>query len=463
MMAANRGRIVRPLGAFERTIDLYMHRNPVQFSLVAELDRRESPGTLAPALRALQDRHPLLAVAVDRTGPEAVFRESEGAIPLEVAADGTPWQAVVAAEQTRPISPMPGPLARAVLVPGESGAGAVVLTFAHQIADGVGGLRALLDLVAALGGEDLARSGVPKTQEDLLARTGQAADDGGTAAGTPPEEDERMNAVGELVPFSGRVPHVDALALDRGLTERLVRRCRLEHTSVHAALCAAAATVLHQEGREFVRILSPMDLRRAVGLPDEVAIRFAGARTSSTADGAKDFWALARRTSGSLSHLRAPSALRAGAAAVAEHAPEGPGDAEAMMAAATAADIQITNLGVAGVAGGVGAAGGMGVAGDAEGVGVAGGVGVTGGVGVAGNAEGAEGAGAAHPGGQSLDALSALWGPAQTTQLRGEHVLGVVTVGGRLRMTELTHDPVAGLVPRMGAVLAEACAESPRG
>ncbi|MBI0318990.1 hypothetical protein [Streptomyces javensis] len=27
--------------------------------------------------------------------------------------------------------------------------------------------------------------------------------------------------------------------------------------------------------------------------------------------------------------------------------------------------------------------------------------------------------------------------------MRGEHILGVGTVGGRLRMTELTHDPAA--------------------
>ena len=66
--------------------------------------------------------------------------------------------------------------------------------------------------------------------------------------------------------------------------------------------------------------------------------------------------------------------------------------------------------------------------------------------------------GVAHPSRQSSSTLSALWGPAQITQMRGEHILGVVTVGGRLRMTELTHDPVPGLVPEMGAVPAEACA-----
>ncbi|MBB4783178.1 hypothetical protein [Streptomyces rapamycinicus] len=148
-----------------------------------------------------------------------------------------------------------------------------------------------------------------------------------------------MRAIGELTPFAGRTPHVDTLALDRGLTTRLVRRCRQERTSVHAALCAA-----------------------------------------------------------------------------------------------TAADIQITNLGVAHPSG--------------EG---------PSGEGLSGQSPSRQ-----SPSRQSPRGLSALWGPAQITQLRGEHILGVVTVGGRLRMTELTHDPVPGLVAGMGAVLAEACAETPQ-
>lgn len=418
----SRAEVVRPLGAFERTIDFYMRRNPLQFSLVAEMDRRIPEPELAAALAELGRRHPLLAVMVDRTAPQAVYRRANRAIPVATLPEGTPWQAVVAAEQTRPIPLTPGPPVRALLVPRGLRCD-IVLTFGHQIADGVGGLRALLDLVAILDGDEQApqppggvpeaqvpeaqipEPEVPEPQEDLLARMVTPP---GAAAATLPPDDPRMSAPGELAPFSGDLPHLQALALDQELTTRLVERCRLEGTSVHAALCAAAAVVFHRRGREFVRVLTPMDLRRAAGLPDEVVNRFAGARTSSEAHETDDFWKLARGTRESLMRQRAPHALKVAGAQLTEYAPASRDEAEAMMSAATAADIQITNLGVA----------------DTRGSGT----------------------------------LSALWGPAQITQLRGEHVLGVVTFGGRLRMTELTHDPVAGLVGEVAAVLAEACA-----
>lgn len=400
---------VRELGAFERTIDLYMHRNPVQFSLVAEIDRKVSEETLARALRSVQARHPLLRVSVERRAPQARYRWAEGPIGVETAADGTPWQAVVADEQTRPIAPEPGPLMRTVLIPAETGS-VIVLTFAHQITDGTGGMRVVTDLAAVLdgdeeGGEPASEENVPPSQEALL----RALDVAPPTVGPP--QDELMNEPGELTQFSGRAPHVSALAVQRDLTARLVSRCRTEGVSVHAALCAAACTVFHRAGRSQVRVLSPIDLRRAAGLPDAVANRFAGARTASETSQVGDFWELARHHHQALERQRAPRVLKAGSEALAQQPPATPEEAEAMMTVATAADIQITNLGV--------------VETPADG----------------------------------RTCLTALWGPAQTTQLRGEHVLGVATVGGRLRMTELTHDPVAVLLPDMATVLAHQCAE----
>ncbi|MGW2209221.1 phthiocerol/phthiodiolone dimycocerosyl transferase family protein [Streptomyces sp. NPDC001781] len=401
---------MRELGAFERTIDLYMRRNPVQFSLVAEIDRKVGEQTLARALRKVQARHPLLRVSVDRRASQARYRWADGPIRIETAAEGTPWQAVAAGEQTRPIAHEPGPLMRTVLIPAETGS-VIVLTFAHQITDGTGGMLVVTDLVAALDGDDedgrpTPGRDVPPSQEALL----QALDTATPPAGPPP--DELMSTPGELTRFSGRTPHLSALALQRGLTTRLVTRCRAEGVSVHAALCAAAGTVFHRAGRARVRVLSPVDLRRAAGLPDAVANRFAGARTVSEASQAGDFWKLAQHHHQALEHQRTPGVLKAGSQALAQQPPTTPEEAEAMMTVATAADIQITNLGV--------------VEAPAHG----------------------------------RVRLTALWGPAQTTQLRGEHVLGVATAGGRLRMTELTHEPVAVLLPDMATVLAQQCTET---
>ncbi|WP_252934568.1 MULTISPECIES: phthiocerol/phthiodiolone dimycocerosyl transferase family protein [unclassified Streptomyces] len=321
-ISRTRTETVRGLGAFERTIDLYMHRNPVQFSLVAEIDRKVGEQTLARALRKVQAQHPLLRVSVDRRAPQARYRWAEGPVSIETAAEGTPWQAVIAREQTRPITPEPGPLMRAVLIPAETGS-FIVLTFAHQITDGTGGIRVVADLVAALDGDeesDRPTPGpdVPPSQETLL----QALD-----AATPPvgpPQDEPVNAPGGLTRFSGRAPHVSALALQGGLTARLVTRCRAEGVSVHAALCAAASTVLHRAGRTRVRVLSPVDLRRAAGLPDAVANRFAGARTVSEASQAGEFWKLARHHHQALERQRAPQVLKAGSQALARHAARHP-------------------------------------------------------------------------------------------------------------------------------------------
>ncbi|MFI7324990.1 peptide synthetase [Streptomyces rubiginosohelvolus] len=400
---------VRPLGATERVIDLFVHHNPMQFCLVAELTFSLTPQQLAPALRRIQAQHPLLACRiVGSATPESAFRATDLPIPVEEHPPGTPWQAVVAAEQTRPIAPEAGPLLRASLLPGHGGA-ILVLTFAHQIADGMAGLRVVADLLSALTGQPPTAGTLPENQERLITPPVPSSEKRQTSS-NPGGTEPGMGDAGEFVPFSGRIPHVNSLALDASLTTELISRARQEGASVHAALCAAASLTFHRRGRDHVRILSPVDLRRVLGLPDEVVVRFTSARTADHGQHGDDFWALARHHREALSAQTDPGAVAANSAALVDHTPGSPEEATAMMAVASAADVQITNLGVAGQ--------------DTH----------------------------------SPVSVRALWGPAQLTQLRDEHLIGVVTSGGRLRMTELTHDPVPALLSSMALVLAEACA-----
>ena len=53
--------------------------------------------------------------------------------------------------------------------------------------------------------------------------------------------------------------------------------------------------------------------------------------------------------------------------------------------------------------------------------------------------------------------LAAVWGPVQITQLRDEHILTAVTSHGQLRLTETTHEPIAGLLTDISATLALVC------
>lgn len=153
-----------------------MRRNPVQFSLTAELTRDVCEEELTQALHHLQRVHPLLAAEVDRTDHDdhraagAVFRHAAGAIPVRVDRDTT-WQREAAVEQTEPIEPASGPLARAVLIPAGNGrvGATVVVTFAHQISDGSGAVRAIQDLATIITRSLVAPSGLPAAQEELLS------------------------------------------------------------------------------------------------------------------------------------------------------------------------------------------------------------------------------------------------------------------------------------------------------
>lgn len=412
-------RCLRPLGEFERVIDLYMHGNPAQFSLTAELTRDASKAELRQALQELGRIHPLLTAKVDRrdkndpqtTSP--VFRHTAETIPVRIASDTT-WQHEAAIEQTKPIEPAPGPLVRAVLIPaGDERKGAnLIITYAHQIADGRGALPALEDLTVILDGAKLTPMSLPAAQEELLANL-TPPDEDTTRRGAEPLEQQGVEAVasppGQLRPFDRSLPMVQSGDLGVAGTQRLLERSREESCKVQAALCAAAASVLFKQAeRNQVKINVPIDLRRAVGLDDEVVVRFVATTVVLDPSTGVGFWNLARSASAQHEAARHPATVQASALLLAQLAPATADGAEEAMLAATTADIEITNLGVT------------------------------------------------RESTLGRD-VQALWGPTMTTQVAGEQILGVVTHGDVLRMVNVTHDPTANLVGYLRSELETAC------
>lgn len=382
---------LRPLGGFERIIDLYISRNPVQFSLAVELASPVSPERLRRALVELQALHPLLTARIDRGGDRPTFRRDHALIPVRQVRESD-WQTEAAAEQARPIDPEGSPLVRATLITdaGPTRASSVVLTFSHQISDGRGALLAVHDLVALLAGRKRRARTVPDAQEDhvqLLSSAGTPS-----AGGLPADEEAPRPAA--IRPLDAASPMIDVAELDDVTTGLLRAAARENGSTVQGALCAAAALeMLKDSPQEQVRINVPIDLRPLLGLDDAVVNRFVATTVTLSATAEDDLWSLARRAS-----MQLRSARDRAAESIAMLASLPPGDAaaaEAAMLAATAADLEISNLGV------------------------------------------------------SIDEGSdvpAIWGPTMTTQVRGERILGVLTHRGRLRLTLTTHETIGALV-----------------
>lgn len=419
--AAPQGQDLRALGALEQAFHLYMHRNPINIALTAHLDGAPTQQRLRAALDDLQRVHPQLSAAVvDRgaaAGQTAVLSRVVVPAPLTVHPAGTTWQQVAAGEQARAFDAANGPLWRAALVPPspadrpDAPAGAtLVLTFDHRVADGVAVVRVLRDLLATLNGHHLPAQPVPAAQEDLLdGLAGDAARadaDPGQGAATP--EDPRMGVRGALRPFDATPPEVTGWALDARATTELVAAARAHGTTVQGALCAAATQVLQRAGRDFVRIITPKDLRRGLGLHDDVALRLMPSRTGFDAQASGDFWDLARATTDVLAATRAPAAVLAASDALRTNLPGDADAGEALMLAITSMDMMVTNLGVVDV----------------------------------------PETGPLH--------VTGVEGLTMSVRIVGEQILGVLTFAGRLRMTNTTHDPVPHLLRDIAGVLSEA-------
>jgi hypothetical protein len=187
-------------------------------------------------------------------------------------------------------------------------------------------------------------------------------------------------------PLDGATPSVATLALDKELTRNLLLRSREEKTTVHSILVAAVSRARSVVGgEEFVRVLTPFDLRKQIG-GDGLCVDYHGAtRTGSEPFDGESIWDQARAAGNALSGPRSAAGIAAASEAIQKYVPV---DADAATATAVmgsfAYDVLVSNLGVVNIAGSLKPA--------------------------------------------------ALWGPFLPCRLENEDLIGVITFGGQLRM-----------------------------
>jgi hypothetical protein len=414
------GGLVRPLGAFERMFHLSELKSTKHFCVVAELADDLDPFALASALLAVQRRHPLLNVYVeDHPQTRLGFYRPAMVPPIPVTVVDAEtvdiWLDLVAAELTRPFNAAIAPMIRVVLLrSGPSTPAAIVLTVDHLIVDGLSAAYLLRDLFSALNGHDLTRLPVPPSQEDLIGalRDGQPAAAVAVNSPPPPAQPDWLATPSTIRPFDGAVPHLSAASFDEDLTWRLVTRARAERTTVHSALVSAMGRAIIESGRnEFVRIVSPIDIRTHLGVGDDICLYISAARTAFTRHELTDLWDMARKVGDQLAGARSVPALLAASVATEEFIPVDATTevAEAFTIAGLSFEVFASNVGVLDM------------------------------------------------GTPLVVRPVAIWGPAILGQVQGELSAGICTFNGQLRIVCASHDPFADYLDRVRDVLDAAC------
>jgi hypothetical protein len=294
----------RPLGALEQFLSLIDQHRPGQFAMAAEIEGYASVSAWRTALDQLQERHPLLSVAIEAdAGGAPCFRTFEDVrIPLRVKSDPgvSSWKAEIAREIAAPFDSRQAPLARAVLMQGKNES-VFIFTAHHSIADGISSAYAIRDVLRALSGESLESLPAAPALEQLVHISPRAAHgaNGATQPGGP-----KNGRPGVFRAIDDSLPHIETLSLTPEMTRTLAERARNERTTVHGALCSALVLAGRDSSRHWndspVRVLSPFSLRKDLGIGEDCGLFVGGVVVSMNHSAIADFWDAARFAKASL-------------------------------------------------------------------------------------------------------------------------------------------------------------------
>jgi hypothetical protein len=412
--------LLRPLGFAERFFNLYAQVYPVHFCLCAEIEETVDAAALRLALDQVRERHPVLQACVTRDVElGTVFHKSGRPIELTIinAGKNADWRPTVERELQRPMGTERSALLRvtALRAPDVT---TIVLTFHHAIADGLSAVWILHDLLSALAGEQLAifKSFSP-IEEKILGPSPHPARTNGRPARTG-EPDRSVPVLPQTRP-TAHLPvnlrtNIDTAEFTKEETVRLIERCRINNTTVHSMICAAAARCVPASGEDIVGITSPFSLRKLAGIQSGACGVFIGAASVEVQiKESASIWHDARQIGDSLNKARSPQAVVDFITRVSTEFSPAAGH-EKLMAFLSdwpPTALVVSNLGVLPIAERYGPW-----------------------------------------------AVKAVWGPAMLTNLpEDRQTIGVCTFGGQLRIVHQSYVPVRGLARAIRDAIIAAC------
>jgi hypothetical protein len=391
------------------------HRS-VHFAIAAHIEGQTTIAAWRTALDALQERHPFFSVGIERVdgGSPYVRADVNARIPLRVVAspEHANWQMEVAKELVTPFDEQQAPLVRAVLSHGTNES-IFILTAHHSIADGLSLAYAIRDALRALSGKTLEPL-PPTLPQELLVRLSLQASDGAQRRLESGPADRGLPVA--FRSLNGVLPSIDALRLTPELTSRLLVLSREEGTTVHGALCAALVLAGREVSSDWrnapVRILSPFNLRKEIGIGEACGLFVWAGMIPMEPHTHAGFWDIARFAKSSLTSQRSLENVALGMETLSEAlapAIDAYG-ASQILAQAFRCEVLLTNLGKLLCEFDYG---------DLK--------------------------------------LNALWGPAVFMGFEGEQTVGVTTTNGSLCMLHSSFTPLPRLLPRTERILRSVC------
>jgi hypothetical protein len=285
---------LRDLDALEEFLWLVEQSVNVSHAVIVEVKGSTTIGRWKSALDAIQLRYPLLSASISKIPGKRPFFEKTRrvAMPLRIAplTDSLVLEEEMEKELQKSFGDGSGPLTRATLFHSRHRS-VVMFATHHSSMDGKSHLLLVQDLLASVAGEDL---GEPlEVQPGLEQLLGLPA----------PAEYAKKLEVGSVAPEGGTHSgmlkvRLHRLQLSVKETEVLLARAREEGTTVHAALVAALTVAGRRHSKEWnagpVRCVSPIDMRRPLGIPHAVGVLISSHHAVvPTPDGAS-FWEIAR-------------------------------------------------------------------------------------------------------------------------------------------------------------------------
>jgi hypothetical protein len=407
---------VRRLGSFEHLLWLLDQASPRHFSLAAQIEGPTTVGDWRVALDHVQRRHPFFSVCIekDRNSNPQFRQVPHRPIPLrvvQVGASQPSWLTELQREVATPFDSGLAPLVRAVLMH-EPHRATLILTAHHSIADGLSLTFAIRDTLLALSCNPRDPLLVTPSVESMLDSDSSPIELASASEGNEIEETRPSVFRSQY----GLMPSVCGLSLSAELTLKLRKLARQEKTTVHGALCAALVLAGRQAIGEWedkpVRVLSPIDIRKLLGIGEHCGLFISAAPVSFKPDGETAFWELARFAKRQLAGAQTGDGVTSAIHAIQQAVSKGLGVEAAMQLAAHgfAYEAMVSNLG-----------------------------------------------NLRYETSFGEFKLKALWGPAIGGSFEGGRTMGVVTVNETLHLLHTSYAPVPFLLERIEKVLLAAC------